>query len=204
MGLIIPCLLLLAAICPWSWPVASASDSADTLWETQRILTGHEKHLLMTAVVSHPEPPHHAYLICMKSPPSHVYPTVGYATFLSGATNVTLVTLPPSSEEGWHRPPAPMWFVLLRGRARVECPWRNEEVIIQPDLVPLRESGVAVEAERQQHIEPQIVLALDVLGKGHLTYYDGEEETLALQVPLEDGWHWADKGWSKLHDGSCQ
>ena len=153
--------------------------------------------LLITAIKSHTSPPHHSYMQCLIITSSTLlpYPTIGNSLFLSNTTNTTLVVLPPDSEEGWHNPPGPMWFVLLSGKAVVECPWSGDEVVIEP---------------RQPTQDPvfdgfstysQMILALDVQGKGHLTSYPSEEDTVALQIRLPN-----DLGglsWQVFWDGPC-
>jgi len=68
-----------------------------------------DEHLTVSAVVSDPQPPHHARIQCWQlADPFSRYPTVGRATYLAEASNVTYVVLPPRSEEGYHRPPHPM------------------------------------------------------------------------------------------------
>lgn len=167
---------------------------------TQRPLADHgASQLLVTAILSHPEPPHHAYMQCVQvmSSKFHEYPTVGRAIYLSGAANTTLVELPPDSEEGWHRPPAPMWFVLLHGKAVVQTPWTGDEVVIEPP----RADGSVREVSETGRIEPQMILALDTLGKGHLTFYPGSEATVALQIPL--GASHGSLEWQIVRDGPC-
>ena len=164
------------------------------------------RSFLTTAVLSHTSPPHHAYLACLNvtSSPFHTYPTVGTSAFLSTATNVTYVVLPPHSEEGWHRPPAPMWFVLLRGKARVWTPLKGDEVWIEPPAATGLEAETDDRGERASPstvYDRQIVLALDVLGKGHLTFYPGDEQTVALQVPLGEGLGGLE--WEFVGEGAC-
>ena len=107
--------------------------ATEAIWNAaQQPIRGSKQHILVTAVASHQQPPYHAYLMCLRSPALQRYPTVGQSMFLSDVTNTTVVFLPPGSAEGWHRPPAPMWFVLLRGQARVECPWRGERSSSSP------------------------------------------------------------------------
>ncbi|ETN45635.1 uncharacterized protein HMPREF1541_09467 [Cyphellophora europaea CBS 101466] len=159
-------------------------------------------HLLVTAVRSTAVAPHHdSYLQCLRaSHPFTTYPTVGASSFLGPATNVTMVVLPPRSEEGWHRPPAPMWFVLLRGRALVRTA-DGDEVRIQGG------SGGKKDGSHGERVEGQMVLALDVLGKGHLTFYPGDEESVALQVPLAEGWDLESEvgegRWEVVREGAC-
>lgn len=66
-------------------------------------------YLTTTAVVSSPKPPHNAEFQCWRFTNSfNTYPTVGMSAFISDASNVTYVVLPPRSNEGLHKPPHPM------------------------------------------------------------------------------------------------
>ena len=165
------------------------------------VLEAHSrKYLNVTAVVSSPSPPHHAFLQCWRllSHPFKTYPTVGRSVFLGAVTNATLVILPPHSEEGWHKPPYPMFFVLLSGKAHVRAPHSSQQqvdVLAQQD-VP-KDQEVWIEVGRSN----QIVLALDTLGEGHLTFYPGHTETVALQIPLADE---EAPDHVLLHGGPCQ
>lgn len=95
-----------------------------------------------------------------------------------------MVILPPRSEEGWHKPPHPMLFVLLSGRSHVVTPHANGSQEVWIDVAGPN----------------QMVLALDSLGKGHLTYYPSDQETVALQIPLANV---DDLQVDVLHDGGC-
>ena len=171
------------------------------------VTTNAASHLLITAVRHRSSAPHHSYLQCLRLPsPFHTYPTVGASAFLSSTSNATLVVLPPHSAEGWHKPPSPMWFFLLRGRARVETPSTGGEVWIERSSEPTPAGGDGEggsEAGSGRRVERQIVLALDVLGKGHLTFYPGEEESVALQVPLGGDWEGWVEGLEVVREGAC-
>ena len=118
---------------------------------------------------------------------------------------MTLVTLPasPNGEgEGWHNPPHPMWFVLLSGRARVWMPKAPNDAEAG-DVGSFSGQEVWIEAEGERR--NQIVLALNVRGLGHKTwYYGGERSTvMALQVPLGNGWEEEIRGWETVGEGHC-
>ena len=125
-------------------------------------------HLQLTAITHSDIPPHDSRIQCLNitSNAFHTYPTVGKSLFLSPVANLTYVVLPPRSGEGWHKPPHPMFFILLSGKARVVTPSTEEEISIEP-------GG-----------PNQLLLALDTLGRGHQTFYPGDEPTVALRVPL--------------------
>lgn len=94
--------------------------------------------------------------------------------------------------------------MLLRGRAVVRTPWRGEEVIIAPPAefgVDGERDWEGSESGRVGRVERQMVLALDVLGKGHLTFYPGEAETVALQIPLGSGM--GGLKWEVVGEGPC-
>ncbi|KAK5235584.1 hypothetical protein LTR47_003057 [Exophiala xenobiotica] len=94
--------------------LAASSSSSSSSSKIERLL-----HL--SAVVNTPNPPHHAVVECWAlSSPFITYPTVGKALGLGDTANATYVVLPPHSAEGWHRPPSPMFFVLLSGLAHVK------------------------------------------------------------------------------------
>lgn len=76
-----------------------------------------------------------------------------------------------------------MWFVLLSGKALVKTPKTGDEVWIEPG---------------GKH---QILLALDVPGKGHLTFYPGMGDSIALQLPLEVGY--SGLTWNVAWEGPC-
>ena len=116
---------------------------------------------------------------------------------------MSLVTLPASPKgegEGWHNPPYPMWFVLLSGKARVWTP-SSRDPIEDGTLKAGQEVWIEAEGERKN----QIVLALDIEGRGHKTWYYGEERSTvaALQVPLGDGWDQEIGRWKMVGEGPC-
>lgn len=196
-------ILLLCAVCTATFSSAPESQHALQLPSTPQTTT---THLHITAVRHRSSPSHHSYLQCLRLPtPFHTYTTVGASTFLSATSNATLVVLPPNSAEGWHKPPAPMWFFLLRGRSRVETPSTGDEVWIEPSSS--ESTGMVDEAAsavgKGERVERQIVLALDVLGKGHLTFYPVDEETVALQVPLGADWEDWVGGLEVVREGAC-
>lgn len=82
---------------PRTWPFSSkAAPSNETLY--------------LTAVVNAASPPYHAAVECWAlAAPLTRYPTVGMALDLGDVANASYVVLPPRSEEGWHRPPHPMY-----------------------------------------------------------------------------------------------
>ncbi len=186
-------------------------------------------YLNITALRSSPTLPHHARLTCLRLPtPFGVYPTAGstvpLSLPLSSGRNMTLVTLPPRSSEGWHKPPMPMWFVLLRGKAVVstydptEEPSypghsstarardRNEDDARQQQSIVRPQSTRAIEKRRvtvEVGSPNQFLLALDLLGQGHWTDYPSDEETWALQVPLAEGWEEEIRSWKVVGEGPC-
>ncbi|KAE9373098.1 hypothetical protein N431DRAFT_465401 [Stipitochalara longipes BDJ] len=126
-----------------------------------------DRYLSLTAVTT--DVNNHAILECWRFlTPFKTYPTVGISLFLANTTNITYVILPPRSAEGIHKPPSPMFFVLLSGLARVTFPFNNEELWIREGAQGL-------------------IVANDVKGVGHFTEYPGEKESVALQVPFKDG-----------------
>jgi hypothetical protein len=170
-----------------------------------------KERLHVTAVRNRQTHPYDSYLQCLQlSQPLHQYPTVGTSLTVSPASNITMVVLPAESEEGWHRPPAAMWFFLLHGRAQVVTPSTGDEVWIEPpDARGARLVAVAsgdgrdVAGRTGKRVEKQAVLALDVRGKGHLTFYSREQETVALQIPLGENWEeWVD-ALEIVADGPC-
>ncbi|KUJ13669.1 uncharacterized protein LY89DRAFT_590988 [Mollisia scopiformis] len=125
------------------------------------------QYLTTTAVVT--DHNDHAYLECWQfSTPFKTYPTVGQSLFLGHTTNITYVVLPPRSEEGIHKPPAPMFFMLLSGLAHITFPYNDEEAWVMEGV-----NGLLV--------------ANDIKGIGHYTTYPSDKETVALQVPFEGG-----------------
>ncbi len=126
-----------------------------------------EQHLTLTAVTT--DSNDHATLECWRfTNPFSTYPTVGISLPLANTTNTTYVVLPPRSAEGIHKPPHPMFFVLLSGLAHVTFPFSNEELWIREGVESL-------------------IVANDVKGIGHFTEYPGERESIALQIPFKDG-----------------
>jgi hypothetical protein len=125
------------------------------------------KHLILTAITT--DINNHAYPECWElDSPFRTYPTVGESVTLGDTSNLTYVVLPPRSKEGIHRPPSPMYFILLTGQAHVTFPYNGQEVWI--------EQGVN-----------DILIANDIKGIGHFTAYPGYEETRALQVSFKSG-----------------
>jgi hypothetical protein len=140
------------------------------LFLAKAIALNTEKYLTTTAVVT--DSNHHAHLECWQFlAPFTTYPTVGSSLVLANTTNITYVILPPRSAEGIHKPPSPMFFVLLSGEAHVTFPYNDEELWI-------RSVGEGGES---------LIVAVDVRGEGHFTEYPGERESVALQVPFRDG-----------------
>jgi hypothetical protein len=184
----------------------------------------------MTALTNHATPPYNARIQCwaLTNSTFTTYPTVGKALSLGDVDNATYVVLPPRSAEGWHRPPHLMFFVLLSGLAQVFAPKANTAAVALPagvvdDMQPgvlLQEAAppplmVDVSSDwdrRRGHewdvitIAPgsphQILIAgdTDVRSPGHLTYYPGDGETVALQIPISEG---VVPGYSVVHDGGC-
>ncbi|KAH8889046.1 hypothetical protein GQ53DRAFT_748530 [Thozetella sp. PMI_491] len=97
------------------------------------------------------------------------YPTTGEAIMgLADVSNVSYVVLPPKSKEGLHKPPHPMFFVLLSGRAHVTLPEGDDELWI--------EAGVN-----------GFMIAIDIVGDGHYTEYPSDKPSVALQLPFSEG-----------------
>ncbi|OIW33193.1 hypothetical protein CONLIGDRAFT_163829 [Coniochaeta ligniaria NRRL 30616] len=138
--------------------------------------------LIATAIVSNasfPDP----WIECWRfDEPLQKYPTVGAAMTLADTTNVTYVVLPPRSEEGVHKPPHPMLFVLLSGLAHVRTLDGADDIWIM--------EGVN-----------NVVVAADDVGHGHYTDYPSDKETAALQLPFKDG---KAPGHVILHRGACK
>jgi hypothetical protein len=125
------------------------------------------KHLILTAITT--DANNHAYAECWElDSPFLTYPTVGESVTLGDTSNLTYVVLPPRSKEGIHRPPSPMYFILLTGQAHVTFPYHSQEVWIEQGM-------------------NDILIASDIKGIGHFTAYPGDEETRALQVPFKGG-----------------
>ncbi|KAK5053756.1 hypothetical protein LTR84_001717 [Exophiala bonariae] len=144
----------------------------------------------VTAVLNSPSPPYHAIIECWAlAAPFNVYPTVGVALALGDVSNATYVVLPPRSGEGWHRPPANMYFVLLSGAAHVHAPKPNSSTGM---VDKLRHGRKHAHAHEHLYIKPgwnQLIIAVDsdLRAPGHLTYYPGDTETVALQIPFFNG-----------------
>ncbi|KAK2612546.1 hypothetical protein QQS21_001484 [Conoideocrella luteorostrata] len=96
------------------------------------------------------------------------YPTVGQATDLAQLSNVTYVVLPAGSNEGIHKPPHPMLFVLLTGTAHLTLPSTGETLHL--------EAG-----------ENGLIVANDMDGEGHISEYPAKHPSIALQLPFEGG-----------------
>ena len=187
-------------------------------------------YLNITALTSSPTPHYHPQLTCLRLPtPFNTYPTTGSSVPLSlplsSARNMTLVTLPPHGSEGWHNPPMPMWFVLLRGKAvvttydpgeetfndkpissaetrdRTEHDIRQQQRLVDshPSHVSEKRQKVTIEVGSPN----QFLLALDLLGRGHWTEYPSDEETWALQIPLAEGWQDRISKWDVIGEGPC-
>ncbi|RYP49258.1 hypothetical protein DL769_011100 [Monosporascus sp. CRB-8-3] len=104
----------------------------------------------------------------MASPFSR-YPTVGQAIpDLADVSNVSYVVLPARSNEGLHKPPHPMFFVLLSGLAHVTLPEEREDLWIKAGF-----NG--------------FMIAADTVGDGHFTEYPSDEQSVALQIPFANG-----------------
>ena len=115
--------------------------------------------------------------------PFQQYPTVGKAIALADLSNITYVILPPRSREGLHHPPAPMLFVLVSGMARVTLPSTNDK------------EGIFISQDQNQ-----VIVANDIRGLGHNTEYPLDMETVALQLPFQDG---RLPDYRMLHTGAC-
>ncbi|KAI0008110.1 hypothetical protein F4779DRAFT_467220 [Xylariaceae sp. FL0662B] len=103
------------------------------------------------------------------STPFSSYPTVGNVIpGLADVANVSYVVLPPRSNEGLHRPPHPMFFVLLSGSAHVTLPDGKADLWIRAGT-----NGLMV--------------ATDTIGQGHYTEYPSDELSVALQIPFLNG-----------------
>lgn len=129
------------------------------------------RKLQISAVVNAEQYPWDAKIECWElQAPFTRYPTVGEALSLGDVTNMTYVTLPPKSQEGLHHPPHNMFFILISGLAHVRLPAdpNSDGLWIVEGVSPL-------------------IVATDILGIGHYTDYPGVKETVALQVPFQDG-----------------
>jgi len=139
-----------------------------------------ESHLAVTALIS--DEHDDARFQCWQfSKPFSTYPTVGKAISLADVSNLTYVVLPPRSEEGIHKPPHAMFFVLLAGQAHVTLPDGSDELWI----------GEGVNG---------FMIAADTRGIGHYTAYPSEKETIALQIPFAEG---GLPPYEVLHQGTC-
>ncbi|KAH8203935.1 hypothetical protein TruAng_001877 [Truncatella angustata] len=97
------------------------------------------------------------------------YPTVGTAvTGLADVSNISYVVLPPRSAEGLHKPPHPMFFVLVSGAAHITLPGGDDELWIG--------NG-----------EDGVIIAMDTQGVGHYTDYPSDQPSVALQIPFKEG-----------------
>ncbi|KAB5558729.1 hypothetical protein GE09DRAFT_919448, partial [Coniochaeta sp. 2T2.1] len=110
------------------------------------------------------------------------YPTVGAAMKIADTSNVTYVVLPPRSEEGNHKPPHPMLFVLLSGLAHVRTIDGKDEIWIVEGI-------------------NNVVVAADDVEHGHFTDYPGDKETTALQIPFKNG---KVPGHEVINQGACK
>ncbi|ETI21980.1 hypothetical protein G647_06050 [Cladophialophora carrionii CBS 160.54] len=170
--------------------------------------------LYITALTNHPSPPYNARLECWSLANTFTtYPTVGRALSLGNVDNATYVVLPPRSAEGWHRPPHLMFFVLLSGLAQVFAP-RTNRPMPSVDMQfhaqgPAPMVGAPTTYERQWDVitiapgSPQQVLIAgdtDMRSPGHLTYYPGDGETVALQIPISGG---VVPEHTVVHEGGC-
>ena len=179
----------------------------------------------ITSLTSSPSPPHTPFLTCLRLPePLTKYPTTGFSLPLplplsTQAHNMTFVVLPSHTSEGWHNPPVPMFFVLLRGEATVYTydphnkDGDDETEQISADPAPpdgcAQQSIIGRSNLRHQKVSisvgspNQILLALDLKGRGHWTDYPSGEETWALQIPLAEGWEDVIRGWDVIGEGAC-
>ena len=96
-----------------------------------------------------------------------------------------------------------MWFVLLSGRARVWTPGAKSEGLEALEIEEKKGQEVWINASGER--SNQIVLALDLDGRGHKTWYYGEEgsEVAALQIPLAEGWEEEIRYWELVNEGPC-
>ncbi|KIW95408.1 uncharacterized protein Z519_03992 [Cladophialophora bantiana CBS 173.52] len=214
---------------------SSISSASSSSWNKTKTL------LHMTALTNHPVPPYLARVQCWAlSAGFTVYPTVGHALALGAVDNATYVVLPPRGAEGWHRPPHPMFFVLLSGVAQVYVPNagggddRGEGATDSSGTDGFGSDGdygydhgrglqqqQHQEQRQSQHRQPppddegwttlaitpgsphQILIAADTdaRAKGHLTFYPGDGETVALQIPFRDT---AVPPHMVVHEGPCR
>ncbi|OAL23039.1 hypothetical protein AYO20_11101 [Fonsecaea nubica] len=186
--------------------------------------------LYITALTNYADPPYLARVQCWAlTTPFTVYPTVGRALALGDVDNATYVVLPPRSGEGWHRPPHAMFFVLLSGVAQVYVPRRDGgdsggSGFEESSPPPLRnqhrrqqQSYLATQSPPRPHpTDPrwdtititsgsaqQILVAADTdpRASGHLTFYPGDGDSVALQIPFRDG---VVPAHTVVHEGACK
>ena len=180
--------------------------------------------LYITALTNQPDPPHHARIECWSlNNKFNTYPTVGKSLSLGDVDSITYVVLPPRSAEGWHRPPHPMYFVLLSGVAQVYVPATktNAHATTRQSAGSTQyQANVEAEHDSRTTAQPmpddenwdfititpgspqQILIAADtdLRAKGHLTFYPGNGETVALQIPFSGG---NVPGHVVVHEGGC-
>lgn len=131
------------------------------------------QYLHLTALVSTHENPNARFECWQISTPFSTYPTVGQSIpHLADVPNISYVELPPRSNEGVHNPPHAMFFVLLSGLAHVTL-----------------FDGDEGEGEGLWIMEGVngLMIAADVVGRGHVTEYPSDKVTVALQIPFKDG-----------------
>ncbi|KAI1630109.1 hypothetical protein EDD37DRAFT_82751 [Exophiala viscosa] len=161
--------------------------------------------LYLSAVVNSPTAPYHAIIECWAlAAPFIRYPTVGKALDLGDTSNATYVVLPPRSAEGWHRPPHPMFFILLSGLAHVRTYDPADDNMNLPSQQELS-MGLPKPTE-SLYITPgvdSLIIAVDTdkRSPGHLTYYPSDVEAVALQIPFQDG---KVPKHTVVHPGPCQ
>ncbi|KAH8675594.1 hypothetical protein BX600DRAFT_507820 [Xylariales sp. PMI_506] len=129
-----------------------------------------KEYLQLTAVVSAGDDGRAALECWEMAMPFFGYPTVGSSiSGLANVSNVSYVVLPSGSNEGLHKPPHPMFFVLLSGVAHVTLPHGDgDELWIRAGVNGL-------------------IVAVDTRGDGHVTEYPGDQPAAALQIPFLDG-----------------
>ncbi|KAH0844917.1 hypothetical protein AYO21_04157 [Fonsecaea monophora] len=183
--------------------------------------------LYITALTNYADPPYLARLQCWALTTRFtVYPTVGRALALGDVDNATYVVLPPRSGEGWHRPPHAMFFVLLSGVAQVYVPRRDGGGRGFGESSPpsqrnqhqrQQQNYLATQSPPRPHptdprwdtitITPgsaqQILVAADTdtRARGHLTFYPGDGDSVALQIPFRDG---VVPAHTVVHEGACK
>ncbi|RYP27930.1 hypothetical protein DL767_007457 [Monosporascus sp. MG133] len=87
---------------------------------------------------------------------------------LGDVSNVSYAVLPARSNEGLHKPPHQMFFVLLSGLANVTLPEERDDLWIKAGF-----NG--------------FMIAADNVGDGHFTEYPSDEQSIALQTPFANG-----------------